>query len=801
MGPVGSGKSSLLAAILAELEKSSGSVACSHFDQGFGYVSQTPWLQRGTIRENILFGEPLDTERYRSVVEACDLMPDLNKLPRHDHTFVGEGGSTLSGGQKARICLARAVYQNNLVYLLDDILSSVDPHVANHIFTRCISGILKEKTRIVCTHQHKFAAQADIVILLQNGKIEKQGPPSEVLPDYSELIAKSEGTNLESSTDFLEPETDILEAIDNNASEEEERSVDNYRSLILYLYFFLGSVEVQVYTLYFVSIGLCLMFFIFSSIVLMQVSRNLVDWWLAFWVSNEHSNGTIPTFGSEFTMISGASYYMNVYIFLGILNSVFTLLRAFLFAYGGVIGAKRIHKTLLDSVVMAKVAFFDSSPLGRILNRFSSDMYTIDDTLPFILNILLAQLFGLLGLLVMTLYGLPWLCLILVPIVPVYFWLQNHYRLTSRELKRLSSVTLSPVYNHFNETIQGLSTIRAFKSTSRFNHDNVCFLEANQKTQLSSSAASQWLGIWLQLIGVVMISGIGMLAILQHHLDIANPGLIGLAISYALSLTGSLGGVVNAFTETEREMVAVERVRQYYSDREGGPEREYFKYTMSPPFGWPSQGVVSFNNVYVKYRNHLPYALHNVTFSTRPSEKVGIVGRTGAGKSSLISAIFRLVEISEGSIVIDAVNVKLIYLHELRSRLCVIPQDPFLFEGTARANLDPHGRHQDVDLWDALRKTHLVDVISLLGGLDAVLKRDSISVGQRQLLCLARAVLHSASVICIDEATANVDVETDRLIQETVRTCFRRSTVLTIAHRVRTVLDSDRYFNTREFLF
>uniref|UniRef100_A0A069DYD4 ABC-type xenobiotic transporter n=1 Tax=Panstrongylus megistus TaxID=65343 RepID=A0A069DYD4_9HEMI len=780
IGPVGSGKSSILSAFLAELDKMSGFVSFADYEQGFAYVSQIPWLQRGTLQENILFGEPFVSQKYWAVMDACALLPDLDVLPGRDNTGIGDSGSTLSGGQKARIALARAVYQDKSIYLLDDILSAVDPHVARHILSHCICGLLKTKTRILCTHQTKYLVNADHVIVLNSGGIVRQGPPAEVLPDYVEHV-----TNMELETDGpfdTVKESKMVRTVSKDSIlNEEERAT--------------GSLEFEVYGTYFLAIGICLWPIILASMILMQGSRNAVDWWLSYWVTNFNSstgNHSHEEFLIEVDSNNETKYFIIIYAIIAGFNTIFTLLRAFLFAYGGLTAAKKMHKKLLNKIMTAKMIFFDTCSVGRILNRFSSDMYTVDDSLPFILNILLAQFFGLVGTIAMTVYGLPWICVVLTPLVPLYHNLQQHYRLTSRELKRLMSVTLSPLYGHFSETLQGLATIRAFGATSRFRRDNAYWLEANQKAQLSSSAAAQWLSLRLQLIGVAMITGVGMLAMIQHNLDFAQPGLIGLAISYALTLTGSLGGVVNAFVETEREMVSVERVRQYLKEKHDGLEGEQCISFVNPPFSWPSRGVVSFSNVFFRYRDHLPYSLRDVSFSTRPSERVAIVGRTGAGKSSIISALFRLAEIGEGTVTIDSVNTKLIALPDLRSRLSIIPQDPFIFEGTVKCNLDPHGKLTDGELWSALSKTQLAHTIRTLGGLETILKKGSLSVGQSQLLALTRAILQNNKVVCIDEATANVDDETDRLIQQTIRASFRQSTIITIAHRVRTIIDYDR---------
>ncbi|XP_050405501.1 ATP-binding cassette sub-family C member 10 isoform X2 [Patella vulgata] len=484
------------------------------------------------------------------------------------------------------------------------------------------------------------------------------------------------------------------------------------------------------------------------------------------------------------------NFYLMIYGCLAGANSMFTLARAFLFAFGGIQAAQVLHKKLLASILNAPVSFFDTTPLGRIVNRFSSDVNSIDDSLPFILNIFLAQGFGIFGTIIITCYGLPWFALLLIPLGLLYYKIQHYYRYTSREIKRISSVTLSPIYAHFSESINGLSTIRAMRATERFTRENLQRLDLNQRAQFANKAAARWLDFRLQMLGVAMVTGVSFIAVLEHHFRSADPGLVGLAISYSLSITGLLGGVVMSFTETEKQLVSVERAEQYINN----VPHENWTGILFPPSYWPIQGSFSFHQVYMKYRDGLPNALDGVTFDTEPCEKIGIVGRTGSGKSSLFLVLFRMVEIQHGEVMIDGINLQHLDLIDVRSRIAIIPQDPFLFSGTVRDNLDPTNSFTDNSLWTAIIRCHLDTVVTGLGGLNAdVAERGKyFSVGQRQLLCLARATLTKAKVLCIDEATASVDHETDTLIQATIREEFKDSTVLTIAHRINTVMDSDR---------
>ncbi|NWI64440.1 MRP7 protein, partial [Todus mexicanus] len=813
VGKVGSGKSSLLAAITGELIKQGGQVSVCDLEQGFGLATQEAWIQFTTVRENILFGREYDARLYEEVVEACALSDDLNILPAGDQTEVGENGVTLSGGQKARIALARAVYQEKELYLLDDPLAAVDANVANHLMQKCILGVLKHKTRILCTHRTEFLEKADAVLLIDNGRIVKTGTPADILPlveafpKFKDMgkRQKDKATDEQGQEEAIETEAEESTQNSHLIHKEEEKKE--------------GAVAFQVYKAYWLAVGSCLALSILFSLLLMQASRNVSDWWLSHWISSisqtantsvmvcsasPHSPElllfSIVEFVSPFQALDttpvpsngslDVSFYLVVYGSIAGANSLFTILRAFLFAYGAIHAATVIHNRLLQRALKATVTFFDTTPTGRILNRFSSDLYCVDDTLPFVLNVFLANLYGLLGMLVIITYGLPWIALVLLPLAALYFSIQRYYRRTSRELKRLSSVTLSPIYTHFSETLSGLNIIRAMRAAQRFESENQLRLEQNQRCLFASNTAMNWLDIRLQMIGVAVVTAIAGIAIIQHQKQLGNPGLVGLSLSYALSVTNLLSGLISSFTLTETMMVSVERTEEYTTDIPMEPQDKLIQVAAD----WPSQGLVEFQQVVLAYRAGLPNALDGVSFSVYPGEKVGIVGRTGSGKSTLFLALFRMLELKSGRILLDGVDSQLVGLKELRSRLAIIPQDPFLFSGSIRENLDPQGKRTDAELQEVLEQCHLWHVVTQMGGLDSKLgeRGKSLSLGQRQLLCLARALLTQAKVLCIDEATASVDQKTDQLLQQTIRQRFADKTVLTIAHRLNTILDSDR---------
>ncbi|XP_048203673.1 ATP-binding cassette sub-family C member 10 isoform X2 [Perognathus longimembris pacificus] len=817
VGKVGCGKSSLLAAITGELHRLHGQVAVWGLSEGFGLATQEPWVQFATIRDNILFGKAFDGQLYTEVLEACALTDDLSILPAGDQTEVGEKGVTLSGGQRARIALARAVYQEKALYLLDDPLAAVDADVARHLLHRCILGVLGHTTRLLCTHRIEYLERADVVLLMEAGRLVRAGPPSEILPlvqaapkDWAEdgqepHSAKAQSVQNPEKTEGLEVEQSTSGRLRLDESKKA------------------GAVAWHVYRAYWRAVGRSMALAILFSLLLMQATRNAADWWLSYWVSQLQAarNGSqeVPaparpgstgllsaqlllfSPGSLYTPVfplpkaapNGSSdirFYLTVYATIAGVNSICTLLRAVLFAAGTLHAAATLHRRLLHRVLLAPVTFFDCTPMGRVLNRFSSDVACADDSLPFILNILLANTAGLLGLLAVLGYGLPWLLLLLPPLSLVYHRVQRRYRASSRELRRLGSLTLSPLYTHLADTLAGLPVIRSAGATCRFEEENQRLLELNQRCQFASYATMQWLDIRLQLMGAAVVSAIAGIALVQHHQGLANPGLVGLSLSYALSLTGLLSGLVSSFTQTETMLVSVERLEEYSCDLPQEPQGQ----PLQQDIGWLTQGRVEFQDVVLVYRPGLPNALDGVTFCVHPGEKLGIVGRTGSGKSSLFLVLFRLMEPSAGQVLLDGVDTRQLQLAELRSRLAIIPQEPFLFSGTVRENLDPRGLHEDRALWQALEQCHLGEAIACMGGLDGELGEGgrSLSLGQRQLLCLARALLTEAKILCIDEATASVDQKTDQLLQQTIRKRFANKTVLTIAHRLNTILNSDR---------
>ncbi|XP_059501095.1 ATP-binding cassette sub-family C member 10 isoform X3 [Stegostoma tigrinum] len=546
VGKVGCGKSSLIAAILGELNRLDGEVYISTQKEGFGLATQEPWIQFTTIRENILFGNKYNAKQYQEAIEACALSEDLNILPNGDQTEVGESGVTLSGGQKARVALARAVYMGKELYLLDDPLAAVDKDVAKHLLEECILGVLKDKTVILCTHRTEFLYKADVVVLMENGRVVKTGTPDEILPKVEVYpTTKQKKSKKKATAEIKSPKEAEQEPKELTPVEEEQMEIHIGREEVKKV----GAVSLKVYRSYWMSVGKWLAFSVLVCLFLMQASRNLSDWWLSHWMAHmEHKNATGQSrpYAALYTrqlmrFIRSQSkgkislqlkFFLTIYGCIAAINTVFTAARAFLFAYGAICAAVIIHNKLLLQVLKATTTFFDVTPVGRIVNRFSSDLYCVDDALPFILNIFLATIYGLFGTILMISYSLPWILLVLVPLVILYFYMQRYYRFTSRELKRLTAITLSPIYTQFSETLTGLTTIRASRAVARFEEENARRLELNQRCLYTGNTAVQWLDIRLQMIGVAVVTSIAIIAVIEHGLKRGNPGSSFLATAW-----------------------------------------------------------------------------------------------------------------------------------------------------------------------------------------------------------------------------------------------------------------------------
>ncbi|XP_068685996.1 multidrug resistance-associated protein 1-like [Montipora foliosa] len=792
VGQVGSGKSTLLSALLGETEKLDGNVCV---DGTMAYVSQQAWIQNGTVRDNILFSSSLECNRYERVIDCCALKPDLEILPAADLTEIGERGINLSGGQKQRISLARAVYFNADIYLLDDPLSAVDAHVGRKLFRDVIgpNGLLKDKTRILVTHSISFLPQMDHIIVLQNGFVSEEGTYSELLQNsgaFAEFLQtySSEENGETESNGELDGEEASLKKDESTSDGNEIKPTDKGSCSTAKLTDLgkitteetveKGRVKFSLLLSYIKSTGIHWFIFSLFFYSTMEACTVATGVWLAKWTS------------TDITTHAQRNLYLIVYGSIGGGQALFSLFYSITLLIGSIRASRRLHLKLLVNILRLPMSFFDVTPLGRIMNRLSKDIYGIDVKIPMSLRSFLLMFFDVLGMLVAVSYATPLFLCVIPPLGLIYFFVQRVYVATSRQLRRIESANRSPIYSHFLETINGTTTIRAFSQQQRFIRENYFKVDEYQVAYYLEVSANRWLSLRIEFIGNLLIFFAALFAVLSR--DKIAGGLVGLSVTYALQITNKLNWMIRMTSELETNLVAVERIAEYCDIP---TEAERIIPDRRPVPAWPHQGLVQFHDFEMRYREGLPLVLKDINFVIKPAEKIGIVGRTGAGKSTLTLALFRILERTGGRIVIDGIDIAQIGLQDLRSRLTIIPQEPVLFSGSLRMNLDPFDKHSDEELWNVLEVSHLRKFVSgLNGGLMYPVAEggENLSVGQRQLMCLARALLRKTKVLVLDEATAAVDLETDELIQQTIRREFADRTVLTIAHRLNTIMDYDR---------
>lgn len=881
IGPTGAGKTSLLLALLGEMELIEGRVFLpsplyredvspdphTGLAETVAYCSQQAWLLNDTLRNNILFGCPFDKKRYEAVIEACALTRDLQILDAGDSTEIGEKGITLSGGQKQRVSLARAMYSNSKHLLLDDCLSAVDSHTALWIYEHCLTGpVCEGRTIILVSHNVALTiGQASHVIVMDNGRVAGQGTPSDLAakgllgtdelvassaaqsasitrvqssvnvqnsstaPAASELrkeIAKVAGSTSDSSSTDAEVDPDAnRKKTDGKLIEEETKSE--------------GHVDSKVYITYMTSMGGLGFWLIMVATYIAAPSINILQsWWIKVWTAQmvgstgsftlsmlskfSPSTNAIQGFAysNSFAALDNSTgvvtalessehspiYYIGIYALIGVSYTLVGMYKDLISYLGGVNASRKIFNEMLDSVLQSKIRFFDSTPIGRIMNRFSKDIEAVDQDLAPVATGVVHCALAALSITLLIAFITPGFLIAGCFIAALYWAIGVLYLASSRELKRIDSITKSPIYQHFGETLSGVATIRAYGIGSSFVKDNLYKIDDNNRPFFYLWVANRWLSFRIDLAGaLVAFSASAMVLLSMGHV---NAGLAGLSLSYAISFSENVLWIVRLYAIMEMNMNSVERITEYMDVEKEAPA---ILPDSRPPVGWPSRGEIEVTDLSLRYAPELPLVIKNVTFKVECFNKIGIVGRTGAGKSTIITAFFRFLEADTGSIKIDGLDISTIGLKDLRENLAIIPQDPTLFIGTIRSNLDPFSQYSDEAIFEALRRVRLIkpdeatfsshtpadgahENLNQFKNLESAVTEGggNLSQGQRQLICLARSLLKSPKVLLLDEATASIDYESDAQIQKTIREEFSQTTILTIAHRLRSIADYDK---------
>ncbi|XP_067849957.1 ATP-binding cassette sub-family C member 8 isoform X1 [Heptranchias perlo] len=842
VGQVGCGKSSLLLAALGEMQKNSGNVYWNSLPgsesmtgegssteedtavdvemrrrSSVAYAAQKPWLLNTTVEENITFGSPLNKQRYKAVIDACSLQPDIDILPQGDQTQIGERGINLSGGQRQRISVARSLYQQTNVVFLDDPFSALDVHLSDHLMQDGILKLLQveKRTVVLVTHKLQYLPHADWIIAMKDGTIQREGTLKDIQnsdPELFELwktlmnrqdqeleketVAESKTTlerkNLRRAMYSREALLKTLQEAEDEQDVIESDDEDNLSSVLLQR----AKMPWHACGKYLSSAGCLLLPLLIFSQLFKHTVMVATDYWLAKWTSDA-IQVKIEAEKRNCSLIQDCRFnhssYTIVFSILCCLGIVLCLVTSIAVEWTGLKVTKELHKSLLNKIILAPMRFFDTTPLGNILNRFSADTNVIDQHIPATLECLSRSTLLCVSALAVISFVTPVFLIALVPLAVAYYFIQKYFRVASRDLQQLDDSTQLPLLSHFSETVEGLITIRAFRDENRFRQQLLELTDTNNIASLFLTAANRWLEVRMEYIGacVVLIAAVASITNSLYY-GLAS-GLVGLGLTYALMISNYLNWMVRNLADMEVQLGAVQRINSLLQI-----ETENYDGLLSPsqiPPNWPDEGEIKILNLSVRYDSTLKPVLKNVNAHINPGQKVGICGRTGSGKSSFSLAFFRMVDMFEGRIIIDGIDISKLPLSTLRSRLSIILQDPVLFSGSIRFNLDPERKCTDSVLWESLEIAQLKHVVKALpGGLDATVTEggENFSLGQRQLFCLARAFVRKSSVLIMDEATASIDMATENILQKVVMTAFADRTVVTIAHRVSLILDADQ---------
>ncbi|XP_066298154.1 ATP-binding cassette sub-family C member 9-like isoform X3 [Branchiostoma lanceolatum] len=793
IGPNASGKTSLINAILGEMKLLAGDVAWCLEKNKVSFHAQKGWLFNAKLRDNILFGQLFDQARYDRVISACSLQADIDILPEGDQTEIGERGIWLTPGQKRRVSVARALYNSSDIVILDDPLSFLDVHEGSHMMQEGILGMLREENRtiVLVTHKLEYLKEADNILVMRDGHVTHQGTFSEITTEDPSLYqmwkntistqAQQEEEERRKDQRGLEKKYLRRQATKTTHKEEELSEEAEKQKMAKDLM----SVPMSAYLTYLLAGGVLWVVILLLVSILKHGVMVAGDFWLADW-SSLWMDGT-PLTEEEW------HYYIYGYVGLSLSGIFLACLASIIIVLTGVQAGKNLHKKMLRRIILAPMRWFDTTPYGRILSRFSSDTATIDQQLPTTVESLIRTFLMCTAALLVNAIVTPYFLIPAAVILFGFYLLQKFFIQSSRELQHLDILTKSPVLYHFSETLRGLSTVRAYRDEKRFQQKLNDQIDQNTLAFLFLNTANRWLGVRLDYLGACVVLWAAMCSLAVAVYSDLPVGLVGLALTYALMVSTYLNWGVRNIADIEMQMDAVHMVSTF-SEMPIEPYRKA-EGNVEPHREWPGQGEIVLEHLSTRYAPDLPAVLKEVDLRIKPGEKVGICGKTGSGKSSLSMALFRMIDNFQGKIVIDGIDIADVPLNTLRSRLTIIPQDPILFSGTIRFNLDPAGMYNDKELWDAVEIAQLKPlVVSFPEGLDTAVREggSNFSIGQRQLFCLARAFVRKSRVLVMDEATALVDMETEAMLHRVVKNSFTNCTVITIAHRVPNILECDR---------